>query len=88
MEKSTCAEFVKAHIDNSLTDKATWAADYPEGVSVQDILDDDTEDVITKGDECLDDEGRVIAVIAGQIRHGLSDPDNIDTQYQIIKKKR
>lgn len=74
MERFTTSEYVQAFIANQ-TNKDDFRADYPCGMSVNDICENDTIDVYFDDDSMLlIDCGTAIAI---------TDIENIEARYEI-----
>lgn len=76
MEKFTAKEFVEAFISNQF-DKEDWYKDYPKGMSVNDILNNDTVDVYR------DDDHPEGVIVNCQEKMLITDPENMDAAYEI-----
>ncbi len=74
MQKFTCKEYVEAFISNQ-TDREAWDRDYPDGLSMEDVCENDSVDVFHDCDDFIFDCGERMILTDG-------DP-NFDTRYPI-----
>ena len=73
-EKMTCNDYVGAFISNQHNTEE-WQADYQDGMSVKDIVDNDSVDVFIDDDGSFNDTDFVL---------DITDIDeNFDTKYDI-----
>ena len=79
MERTTARDYVDGFISNH--DARDLIADYPNGLSVRDIVDMDTDQTYRAEDE--EEIGQCIIVDAGIDRLEIIDPNNYDTKYSI-----
>jgi hypothetical protein len=79
MEKFTAKEYVKAFISNQ-NNKDEWILGYPKGLSVRDLVENDTIDIMTNLDE--KPETGIEIIDCGTVML-ITDSENYETQYTL-----